>query len=599
MHLGLFLHKLVTALSFSTEVWLSLLLGAVVTVVIAYIIYRIQKKEAEVHLQKHDSRFDELKQLHLQDSEKIRILYELIVQSQKGSIGEIESAVLEEKIEVAAGQITEHDSDKAQALKAIADKEKDKADDLLDKIAEQEHNLVEMYKLRSLNEYRNGYFAESAKWNRKILELQPGDFGTTINLMVDLISNEQRVEAHKIGKQLLAEITSKNETNPANLMLLYSNLIESYPLDEYSEEKERYIAAMIDLARQHFGENSKEMLDALYLQSVSFQPDRTAEDVEKMYLKCLSIMDSGSITDCCIMYKVYLQTARFYSLQRRFAEAILLLDKGQQNLINLLGTDHPDLATLMTYKAYIYAAQGEYKEAEELYKQALNLIAPKLGTGHRNYMLCKSSLAMLYINMRRFAKAEIINREMIDTISSREGDNRYYLGIFYYNLATVYHFQDKFEEAGIYYEKSLAERENLLDEKHPEMIGLILNLNSIYLKKGEFTKAEQGLLKVIRLYEEMGMDKLEHMAVAKNNLASTYKKQERFAEAEPYARQALEFFQEQMPESQNCARNLINYAEILTGLGRTDEAEKYRAKSDELQARIEAERQAAQEKAKE
>jgi tetratricopeptide (TPR) repeat protein len=594
MHLQMLFSRLIASLKLSSEVWLSILLGAIVTVIIAYIIYRVQKKESSIHKHDHDARFDKLEQLHQQDSEKIKVLYELIMQSQKGSLGEIESVALEQKIEVAAEQITEQDSDKAQALKAIADKDKDKADDLLDKIAEQEHNLVEMYQLRAVNEARHGYFAESVKWYRKILELQPDNFIMTINLMVDLINTDQREEAHKIGKKLLAEMTARQESNPANLMLLYRNLVESYTPGVYDETREQYLSGMIDLARQHYGENSKEMLDALYLQAVSFHPDRTAEEVEKIYLKCLSIIDSGNITDDNILYKIFLQTAQFYFQHRRFAEAIPLLDKSKKVIIRFLGPDNPELAVSSMYRANIHTAQGEFQAAETLYQQAMELIEPKLGTGHRNYILCKASLVQLYFSMRRFPEAEKINREMIDTLSSREVDNRYFLGIFYFNLGISYHFQEKYEEAGNYFEKSLAERENLLDEKHPEMIGLLLSLNSNYLKRGEYAKAEQGLLKVIRLYEEMGMDKLENMAVARNNLASTYKKQERYAEAEPYARQALDFFQEQMPDTQNCVRNLINYAEILNGLGRTDEAEKYRARSDELKAKLEAAYQSQQ-----
>ena len=93
----------------------------------------MQKKESAIQMQEHVQRFDELKNLQQQDSEKIKVLYELMLQAQNGSLNQIESAVLEQKIELAADQIGQQDSDRAKALKAIADKQKKEADALLEK----------------------------------------------------------------------------------------------------------------------------------------------------------------------------------------------------------------------------------------------------------------------------------------------------------------------------------------------------------------------------------------------------------------------------------------------------------------------------------
>ncbi len=54
---------------------MSIVIGALVTLIIGYIIYRIQKKENTLHKQDHDARLEEIKLLHQQDSEKIKVLY--------------------------------------------------------------------------------------------------------------------------------------------------------------------------------------------------------------------------------------------------------------------------------------------------------------------------------------------------------------------------------------------------------------------------------------------------------------------------------------------------------------------------------------------
>lgn len=72
-------YQFTAMLSLSPEAWISIALGSAVSFGIAYFIYFKQKHEAVAQQQNHDARFDELKTLHQEDSEKIRVLYELII----------------------------------------------------------------------------------------------------------------------------------------------------------------------------------------------------------------------------------------------------------------------------------------------------------------------------------------------------------------------------------------------------------------------------------------------------------------------------------------------------------------------------------------
>jgi tetratricopeptide (TPR) repeat protein len=572
--------------SFGPDVWISIIIGAIVTFAIGFLIYIIQKREARLHKKEHDSKLAELKEMHLQDSEKIQVLYELIIQSQKGNLDEIESSVLEQKIEAAADLITEQDSDKAQALKAIAEKDKDKADDLLDQIAQKEHELVEVYRLRALNEHRNGYCNEAVRWYRKITELVPADLSARLNLLSSLISADQTTEARGLGETMLSELTKQTNPDPKHLIDLYACLIQSYPQEVFTPDCEEYINRMIGLAGQNFGENSSEMLTSLMFQASYYNPSRSEKDNEEIYLKCLSIIESGSVPDDYDVFSVYLETAWLYFTQQRFDEALTLLEKASSEIDRLLGAEHPAHADPLTYKAYIHTSKGELMEAEKTLLKALELVEGKLGAEHQRCMIIKSALADVYGGLQRFAEAETILRELIGALTRKEGEDSYQLGAYYHRLAIQLANQQKLDEAEQCFAKALSIWSPMLDDKQPAMLYLQADMYSLYSDKGELAKAEEGFLKLIGLLAESGSDPEQRLPFIKYQLAHTYAKQKRFSEAEPYARQALEYMQEQMPGSQHCANCLENYADILKELGRLEEAEVYKQQAEEQKARF-------------
>jgi tetratricopeptide (TPR) repeat protein len=383
MHIGIYLNKLISVLSFSTEVWMSLLLGAVVTLIIAYIIYRVQKKETIIHKQDHDAKLEEIKLLHQQDSEKIKVLYELILQSQRGSLGELEAEVLEQKIEVAAEQITEQDSDKAKALKAIADKDKSEADNLLDKIAEQEHNLLELYILRAMNEYRNGSYAEAVRWCRKIVELEPDDFDALMQLLVNLNEADNGQEAREIAIRKLDSLKPTDpEYNEKNYRLL-DKIILSYDMEFESEQVEPYIFRYMELAKQKYGEQSSQMGRVYNELGRLYHMKKLYKESETSYLKSIAINEAVDKDN--EPYVPLGNLAALYSDQKRHQEALALLDRTYQIISTSLGEEHPSLFYPLFYRARNYLELGRYQEAETFFLKAKDIVVNKLGTDHQTY----------------------------------------------------------------------------------------------------------------------------------------------------------------------------------------------------------------------
>ena len=57
----------------------------------------------------------------------------------------------------------------------------------------------------------------------------------------------------------------------------------------------------------------------------------------------------------------------------------------------LLGENHPDVATSLNNLAGLYLNQGKYEEAESLYLQALEIAERVLGKNHPNTVIIRNN----------------------------------------------------------------------------------------------------------------------------------------------------------------------------------------------------------------
>jgi tetratricopeptide (TPR) repeat protein len=580
----MFINKIISALSFSAEVWMSLFFGAVVTVVIAYIIYRIQKKETIIHKQDHDAKLEEIKLLHQQDSEKIKVLYELIIQSQKGSIGEVEAEVLEQKIELAADNITEQDSDKAQALKAIAEKDKEEADDLLDKIAQREHDLVEVYELRAMNEFRNGYFAEAVKWYRKIVELEPDIFEAWESLIVTLIEADQRLEARELALKILAALDSQDPDLDMKTHTLLYSIVLSIDFEAETDLVEPYLLKNAELVKKLFGGQSQEM-SCIYneLGRLASMQDKFKE-AEEYYLKSIAIYKALKYTDDCIAFS---NLAMVYIFTGRYGEALDLLEEAHAAMSEFLGAEHPKLIFVMMSKAHAYAKIGDFQAAELQLLKAKDLAEKKLGKEHKNYFFIIQNLAAQYCRQNRHEEAEPLIRETLEIQKAKKGEESIEVGLMRLALGDVLSAREEFREA----EEHLSQAVVILNKFFPPESynagGAKTTLANFYIKIGKYEEARTGLLEVLQATQVSGRANTLEAANTQGFLAEIHEKLEQWSEAEPYLKSAILILEEIAPDNPILQDILMRYSSVLAKLGRQAEAVEYQAKAEELKAKLE------------
>ncbi len=587
MHIGIYLNKLISVMSFSTEVWMSLLLGAAVTIIIAYIIYRIQKKESTIHKQDHDAKLEEIKLLHQQDSEKIKVLYELIIQSQRGGIGVVESTVLEHKIEQAADNITDQDSDHAQALKAIAEKDKEEADNILDKIAQQEHDLVEMYNLRAINEYRNGSYSEAVKWCRKILELEPESFQALLDLMQCLNQTDQKQETRGIASKKLNDLQREGSTDKVKQYRLLSKIVDTYSFKTEHEQVEPYLFQILQLAEEVFGKLSDEMSSVYNRLGQLYQNKQQYKESEEYFLKALAVDEAESKGDTSYSAMTLNNLAVLYNLVGRYQEALPLLQKVHDYYISTLGEDHPNLIYSLMGLGTIYVYTGRYQEAEACMLRGKELAAKKLGVEHTVYINVMRNLAATYNYMQKYSESEAIIRELMDKSVNKNGSDSYKHAELLSQLSSALINQNKDEEAEQDINRALEIFHKSASPDDPVVIGAETILAKLNMKNGNNREAEHSFLEIYEIYHKLGQESTVQMAGIEISLAKIYIMQEKWTDAEKYLSKAISYYELKAPNNPEYLKAIQQYSEIMEKLGSQDEAETWKTKAEELKEKLE------------
>jgi tetratricopeptide (TPR) repeat protein len=72
----------------------------------------------------------------------------------------------------------------------------------------------------------------------------------------------------------------------------------------------------------------------------------------------------------------------------------------------LLGSENPDLATLLNNLADLYGKQARYADAERLHKRALAIREKTFGSEHPDVAQSLNNLAFAYANQGRYADGE-------------------------------------------------------------------------------------------------------------------------------------------------------------------------------------------------
>jgi tetratricopeptide (TPR) repeat protein len=210
----------------------------------------------------------------------------------------------------------------------------------------------------------------------------------------------------------------------------------------------------------------------------------------------------------------------------------------------LLGPDHPDVATVLNSFGSLYEQVGRYADAEQFYERMLAIREKALSPDHPDYFLVAQSLnnlAAVYDHQGHYAKAEPLYERSLAIFEKALGPDNFEVAALLNNLAVVYQNQGHYAKAEPLYERSLAIREKAFGLDHPNVnvAQSLNNLAALYGHQRLYAEAEPLYKRALAIYEKaLGPDHPE-VARSLNNLAVLYLDQARYTDALPFVQRTI------------------------------------------------------------
>ncbi len=205
----------------------------------------------------------------------------------------------------------------------------------------------------------------------------------------------------------------------------------------------------------------------------------------------------------------------------------------------ILGPDHPYVATTLNELAGLYQEEGRYKEAEPLLQRALGIDERVLGPGHPDVATTLNNLAVLYLIERRPKEAEPLFQRALAIKERVLGPEHTSLAATVGNLAGLYLIEGRPKEAEPLLQRALGIDERVLGPGHPDVARTLSNLAGLYQQEGRYKEAEPLFQRALAIRERaLG---LEHPSVAMtlDSLAGLYRAEGRLEKADTLFQRAL------------------------------------------------------------
>jgi len=275
--------------------------------------------------------------------------------------------------------------------------------------------------------------------------------------------------------------------------------------------------------------------------------------------------------------------AEVWTYLGKYDEAEALLKRCLAIYRKNLGPDHSKIGLVMNDLSYISNSRGRDKEARAYLQESLRIREKALGQDHPDVLESMSNLGVLLWLQKEYVEAASLLERAVAGYQKVLGPANSEVGRQMTNLANVYLDQRQFDKAEPLYLRALEIREKALGPTHPDVGHTLNRLADLRKKQGRFPEAIVLLEKSIATYNKaLGPDSVES-SISRNNLANLYRDRRRFDLAEPLYQKALAGIEKAMgPTNPNVAEVLDAYSEMLKKDGRSSEAERLKARAEEI-----------------
>ena len=240
----------------------------------------------------------------------------------------------------------------------------------------------------------------------------------------------------------------------------------------------------------------------------------------------------------------------------------------------ILGPDHPNVATALSYLAMGYSAQDQANKAEPLLIRALSIYDRVYGTTNNSSATTISKLGMFYKDKFQFEKAEEFFKKAILISEKMNGQNNLNYSLALNNLANLYEIQGQVDIPESLYKKALEISESTLGLDSPFVSVTLNNMGGFYDGIGKQDLAESFYKRALNIKEKSyGPDHLNLVATA-NNLGLLYFRQKKYAQAEALFKKSILIIEKNIGQDSSLLTTIVNnLGEVYRDQGQYEIAE--------------------------
>ncbi len=353
---------------------------------------------------------------------------------------------------------------------------------------------------------------------------------------------------------------------PEEQTLSIHRLVQAVLLDEMSEAEQEQWSRRVIVA-----------LDAVFPEirpATEYTTWKQGERLLPHALLCLHRVGAKekSLPLASLAYKA----AQYLRERSRYAEAEPLYQHALHIREQVLGPEHPDVATLLNYLAAIYYEQSKYPEAERLLQRVLRIREQALGAEHPDVARTLNNLGELYRMQSKYPEAERLLQHAWQILEQTLSPDHPSVANTLNTLGIIYTIQTRYGEAERLLQRGLRIRERTQGPDHPQTATALDNLANLFRDQGKYPEAEPLYRRALHIWEQVQGPDHPDVAYALNDLAELSLGQGKYPEAESLYRRALHIWEQSLgPDHPNVAYALHGLANLSRDQGQYGEAEAF------------------------
>jgi len=212
--------------------------------------------------------------------------------------------------------------------------------------------------------------------------------------------------------------------------------------------------------------------------------------------------------------------------------------------LQLVGSEHPDVAGTYNNLANVLHLQGDLKQAKEYHERALAIREQTVGPQHPDVATSYNNLATVLHKQGALKLAKEYHERALAIRQQRLGPQHSDIASSYNNLANVLSDQGDLKQAKEYHERALAIRQQTFGPQHPGVAMSCYNLGNIHLRQGHLKEAKEYYERTLAITQQTLGPQHPDVADSYDRLATVLRNQGDLEKAKEYHERALAIMQQ-------------------------------------------------------